>query len=121
MILLYFLSPFEGDGDKSKKKKKKEDTNGSTDEGSDEDRPRKRGRPRASTREAYKGFTDAEVIIDTSKLCALSTPDSRLNLIFRISDSKIYQKLQKVPRTVETSRSGSLRRRAARETFGRIT
>lgn len=53
---------FSGDGDKSKKKKKKDDSAASSEEGSDEERPRKRGRPRASGREAYKGFADAEVI-----------------------------------------------------------
>lgn len=50
-----------GDGDKRGKKKKKDDSAASSGEETDEDRPRKRGRPRASAREAYKGFTDAEV------------------------------------------------------------
>ncbi len=52
---------FSADGEKSGKKKKKEESGGSSEDGSDDDRPRKRGRPRASVRDAYKGFTDAEV------------------------------------------------------------
>lgn len=51
-----------GEGDKrGKNKKKKEDSAASSGEESDEDRPRKRGRPRVSAKDAYKGFTDAEV------------------------------------------------------------
>lgn len=47
--------------DGKNEKPKKDESDDSSYDGSDDGQPRKRGRPRVSTKETVKGFTDAEV------------------------------------------------------------
>ena len=89
---------FTGEGDKRGKKKKKDDSAASSGEESDEDRPRKRGRPRASARDAYKGFTDAEVRNPATRVRFFERKNERASFSFFFRYDGLLRVLKSFPR-----------------------